>query len=57
MKQKKLIKILSSFNGITKEEWESLKVFIDYKLELNSPFKYNYNDYLTVKHFFLKKYN
>lgn len=54
MKKRKLIKLLKNLNGITKNEWEAIKPFIDYKLDVNSPFKYGYYDYLTVKHFFLK---
>lgn len=54
MKKRKIIKLLKELNGITKEEWEAIKPFIDYKFDCNVVFRYCYYDYLTVTHFFLK---
>lgn len=53
MKDKKLKEIIKSLTGIKKEEWESLKSYVDYKLETLGTIKDEELTFETLKTFFI----
>lgn len=54
MKRKKLKKFLKGFNGITEEEWNAIKPYIEHKLSVHKKFTNSKLIYVTLKHFFIK---
>lgn len=54
MKRKKLKKFLKGFNGITEEEWNAIKPYIEHKLSVHKKFTNSKLIYDTLKHFFIK---
>lgn len=54
MKDKKLKEIIKSLAGIKKEEWESLKSYVDYKIETLGTIKDEDLTFETLKTFFIE---
>lgn len=54
MKGKKLKKILRGLDGITEEEWNTIKPYIENKLWIHKKFINTKIAYITLKYFFIK---
>jgi len=52
MSDEKIKTILESADGLTEQEWKSLKQYFDYKFSLNRRFVNNELAFKTVKTFF-----
>lgn len=54
MENEKLKEIIKSLAGIKKEEWESLKSYVDYKIETLGTIKDEDLTFETIKTFFIE---
>ena len=54
LENEKLKEIIKSLAGIKKEEWESLKSYVDYKIETLGTIKDEELTFETIKTFFIK---
>lgn len=52
MSDEKIKTVLESADGLTEQEWKSLRQYFDYKFSLNSRFVNNELAFKTVKTFF-----
>lgn len=57
IKKNKLKKLLYGFDGITKEEWNCIKPYIEHKFEVNGVIKNPLLMFKTLKYFFIKVKN
>lgn len=52
--RKKLKKIVYGLDGMTKEEWDAIKPYIEHKLEVKGFLDNPFLVYKTLKQFFIK---